>query len=560
MAKYKITTKTGESYLITSPKELTQDELAGYAENPMGNMGKTSYPPSPPRETPDPFMQPIKDYGKRFKQRAESVYAPTALGSLVGAKPGGVVESIVGTPERASRLIMGAGANLVDLATVPVSIAMGGYNAMTGGAAGRAVESTGIPKTLGQLAGKYEKFKESLSPAAQANLTATEGGLTVLAGAGGVKAPGIVKSLKGTESSIDKAIDLGVNKGIKPTVKNKSNYSAMSQFNEKAKDAVKTIAENKDMIKLVDDAGYVVAHPRTAAEMAQAIEKTKQVIYKQYHDMAVAAGDKEAEFNFKPIGRELNRVSKDLKNNPKIRNYAQELKTELEELSGAAPEIVEARIKDLNKSLTGFYEGRVSKVKAEIDASTANLMREQLDKSIENSVGAGYQGLKNKYGSLKAIEKEVNHRAIVNARKATKSTIDITDVFTGGELVAGIMTLNPALIAKGIVGRSIKEIHKELNRPDRYIEGMFKKAYAEITPGPKTFATPEKAVMVETPDILTRQPAYSRKGVDIRGQVKKETANRERAKSRPASDIGAWHKLSKGGLTLSEMAKKKRKK
>jgi hypothetical protein len=46
MAKYKITSKTGESYLIDSPSELSQEELSGYAENPMGDQKPATLEPA----------------------------------------------------------------------------------------------------------------------------------------------------------------------------------------------------------------------------------------------------------------------------------------------------------------------------------------------------------------------------------------------------------------------------------------------------------------------------------------------------------------------------------
>lgn len=284
------------------------------------------------------------------------------------------------------------------------------------------------------------------------------------------------------KTGLDATIKKGVDKGIKPTVRNKSNFSQMAEFEKRANKAVRTIAENKDKLNLVDELGEPITHPKSAAQFAQAIEQTKQRIYKQYHEMAVAAGDAGSRFDAAPVVSKLEKVADDLSYSPQIREYAATLKDELGELAGAAPDVVESRIKELNSSLSGFYEGRVSKAKAQLDASSANLMREELDRSITSAAGEGYQQLKNQYGALKSVEKEVNHRAIVNARRGGKSLVDMTDIFTGGDLVGGLISQNPALIARGVFGRATKEIIKKVNDPDRYIEQMFKKAYQEYTP------------------------------------------------------------------------------
>jgi hypothetical protein len=284
----------------------------------------------------------------------------------------------------------------------------------------------------------------------------------------------------GKKSGIDEAIEKGISKGIKPTVLGKQTYKRVEDFYDRANQAVKTIAENRNLISLVDDSGETIVQPRNVIEMAQAIDQTKKVIYKKYHDMAVSAGDGGAKFNVKAVTGKLDEVTGNLKHSPQTRNYAETLKNEIAELAGQPPEIIEARIADLNSSLAGYYEGRVNKARAQLDASVASLMREELDDNIMKAGGEGYQDLKNQYGALKSIEAAVNKRAVVNARRASKSVIDFTDIFTGGDLAAGILTGNPALLMRGAAGKGIKEVYKKLNDPDRYIKKMFDAAYKGV--------------------------------------------------------------------------------
>ena len=317
-------------------------------------------------------------------------------------------------------------------------------------------------------------------------------------------AAAIVDKIPTATDKLDKAIQTGVTKGIKPTVIGKPSYDKLTNFYDKANQAVKVIAENREKLNLVDENGEALHHPRSAAEMAQAIDQTEKVIYDKYHAMATAAGDAGSEFDAEPILKELDKIAADpeealpmgdprLKYNPQTRAYANDLKSEIMELHGASPEIIEARIADLNNSLKGFYDGRVTKAKAQIDGSVAKLMRQQLDNNITSAVGEGYQDLKNQYGALKTVENEVAKRALVNARKANKGVADLTDIFTGGDLVAGTLSGNPALIAKGLFGRGIKEVYKSLNNPDRYIEKMFKKAY-DVVPSGKDVELVKNAV------------------------------------------------------------------
>jgi hypothetical protein len=272
-----------------------------------------------------------------------------------------------------------------------------------------------------------------------------------------------------------------------------------------------------------------VSHPKTAAQAAQAIDQAKKIVYKKYNDMAVAAGDAGASFKSNKVLSRLDEIAQAPdevipKNDPRlkwdesIRRYAHDMKASVAELDGASPEIIEARIKDLNNSLKGYYEGRTAAAKAQIDGSVAQAMREELDANITSAVGDGYQALKNQYGALKSIEKEVNHRAIVNARKNTAGLTDLTDVFTGGELVAGVMTANPALIAKAVAGRGIKEYIKKLNDPDLYVERMFKRAYG--LPEAVSGSTVADFAAHGVADVKGLQsPTFARKGIDMENEI-----------------------------------------
>lgn len=49
----------------------------------------------------------------------------------------------------------------------------------------------------------------------------------------------------------------------------------------------------------------------------------------------------------------------------------------------------------------------------------------------------------------------------------------MTDIFTGGDILSGVITGNPALLARGVAGRGMKEYIQYLNNPNRYIKKAF---------------------------------------------------------------------------------------
>ena len=460
----------------------------------------------PPKDDTPAIIKAGKNIWSGIKQSSADVQAqktmPEMLLHLVGGAAGNLTNSLVEAAKAAYSYVPQAVKTPIENEVKGVGEAVKSNKTLSDLLLGAQQWAKDNPRAAGNIGAAVNVA--SVLPVGKAVEAAGKGLADVAGPAVEKAAAAIADKIPSATDKLDKAIQTGVTKGIKPTVIGKPSYDKLTNFYDKANEAVKVIAENRDKLKLVDENGEALHHPRSAAEMAQAVDQAKKVIYDKYHAMATAAGDAGSEFDTEPILKELDKVAADpeealpmgdprLKYNPQTRAYANDLKSEIMELHGASPDIIEARIADLNNSLKGFYDGRVTKAKAQIDGSVAKLMRQQLDDNITSAVGEGYQDLKNQYGALKTVENEVAKRALVNARKANKGVADLTDIFTGGDLVAGALSGNPALIAKGLFGRGIKEVYKSLNNPDRYIEKMFKKAY-DVVPSVKDVELVKNAV------------------------------------------------------------------
>ncbi len=102
------------------------------------------------------------------------------------------------------------------------------------------------------------------------------------------------------------------------------------------------------------------------------------------------------------------------------------------------------------------------------------IFREQLGKTIENATGENYVALKKQYGALSAIEKDVSKRATMIAKQQGGGLADYAQVFSGGDMVHGILSLNPALFAKGAAQSALTKFFQYMKSPDRAIQNMFK--------------------------------------------------------------------------------------
>src|SRR3990167_2637377 len=118
----------------------------------------------------------------------------------------------------------------------------------------------------------------------------------------------------------------------------------------------------------------------------------------------------------------------------RIRNHFKNLQDRLNRVKNLDATTAQEVVKNYNESLQAFYKNPTYETasRAAVDAMIANKIRETLDKTIYNLTGGQYQVLKNKYGALKAVEKDIIKASLRDARKNIKGLIDYTDILSGG--------------------------------------------------------------------------------------------------------------------------------
>ena len=304
--------------------------------------------------------------------------------------------------------------------------------------------------------------------------------------------------------------------GVKPLINAKTTPSLAAKYDEKVVNAVKTIKDNKAGLVFTDEAGAPITgqSPKTLQQFSDAVEQTKKTVFSQYDDLAKKAGEAGVRVEVAPIGTELDTVinNKALAlTNPKAIKYAQELQDRLANTGALDATTAQEVIQNYNKSLEAFYRNPSydNASQAAIDSLVANKMRETLDTGISGMTGTQYSALKAQYGALKAIEKDVIKAAIRDARKNTKGLIDMTDVFSGGQVVNGILSMNPGMIASGATQKGIAAFYKYLNNPNRAINALFKEA--DKLPSP---IAPSRAPFLELPAPNPAQ-SYINNGLPI---------------------------------------------
>lgn len=369
--------------------------------------------------------------------------------------------------------------------TAPLSLIPGGAGASLGarvaqgaglGAAGGAIGGATTPATGDNFA--KEKIEQIVGGAA-------EGGV-----AGGILG-GLSKAIASKNpAEVDTFIRRNFERAVKPSISGKSSAGQLARSQEQAANAISSIAANKANLSFTDDAGEKIVGqlPKTIEQFGEAIAQTKRSIFAKYDAMAKQSGTLGAEISERPIVEELEKVAADRtmrEFHPDLVAYAESLAQRI--TAGGSYTATQAQdvIQNLNASIKNFYRNPTyeTTTHAAVIDMIANKMRKGLDEAVENTVGPGYQALKNEYGALSSIEKAVVNRAVVDGRKNLGGGIlgRIGDIASAEELIRGVVTLNPKAVAIGTGIKAGVSFMNWLRSPNRAISRLFDAADQKLT-------------------------------------------------------------------------------
>jgi hypothetical protein len=389
--------------------------------------------------------------------------APIATGAGIGAAAGSVVPG-VGTAIGAGAGVGAAG--LTELATAiykPIAKHMGWPDvASPQEMTDKVLDAVGLRRP-------------STTPE---RLAETAGGMTPF----GLTAGGLGEAIAANDAGkIDKFIQGNYTRAIKPSVARAGTAPELAQYNQQARSAVDSIVANKSSLRYAGPEGETAGKlPNTIEQFGDAIDQTKASIFEKYDAMARQAGQVGARVDLRPTVGELQKIAadpvvRDL--HPDLSKYAESQAERLADRGSYSTVDAQRAVQNLNQSLKAFYKNPTYETasRAGVDSMVANQFRGGLDKAIEDTTGPGYQELKNEYGSLKAIEKGVVHRAIVEGRKNLGGGLmgNIGDVVSADEVIRGILTLNPAAVARGTLLKGFTSFVKRLRDPNRAVEKLF---------------------------------------------------------------------------------------
>jgi hypothetical protein len=280
----------------------------------------------------------------------------------------------------------------------------------------------------------------------------------------------MLRSPEGIQQAIRTEVEKGFKRGIKPTIVGKADAAKTQKFYDNAATATTELVERyPDKIPVVKDGA--------TEQFSQLIRQGKKDLHDASSSMATSAGEKGAQVNLTPAIADLEEIVKAKNILASERKAAQSMLDELQYYETVvSPSISEDLLAKLNAKNIAFWKSPNwnDPTEALFRERTANIIRKLTDAAVEKYEGPGWQDYRNKYGSLKAIEKGVTDRANVSARQSAKGFFDLANVFATGEFIAGLATMNPTMLIKGTAEKLAVAYTKNLNNVDRIVSDMFK--------------------------------------------------------------------------------------
>lgn len=281
------------------------------------------------------------------------------------------------------------------------------------------------------------------------------------------------------DRQIKDAVSFGMQKGIQGTSRGKGNFSALKELEDKAVSAVTDIVRNKNNIQLTTSSGEVVTGklPQTVKEMSEAIPQVKNKIWQEVSDRLKMASGRGVVIDGDIISNAMMDEAKKLANNIEAKEAYEYAINRAMEYKGRqfTPEQLQSSLQELNQKLSPFWADKSKSTPAmrKVDLVRRNALANALDKTMD-SLGVGFQDLKNRWGGLKQIEKDVAHRVVIDGRRHLKGLVDFSEIWTIPELAIGLLTMNPQKIGLAVGVDSMKRYVKWVNSPDRITSKMFR--------------------------------------------------------------------------------------
>lgn len=289
----------------------------------------------------------------------------------------------------------------------------------------------------------------------------------------GTIAGGISKQF--TNRGIQQKANEALNKAI--GIKGKKSAGAFLNESEGTKriQALKVLNREAQNIDVVNEDGILEKFDPNNAKFGttvQALSKTKSRVYEQAQQILNSSG-----VVIRPDTSEVTQFLNEVIQSPAYgetsKNFARTKLLEISKLGN----IVDADkylSNELSPLIGQALAGR-DKINAKLAVDISQKLRNAIDNGLNTVADAPrFRELYSDYSALKSIEDNLVQSAQKAARRAGSGLSDYVDIFAVPEVLTGVITANPTLIATGTGRTLLNQLFKSWKDPQRQLRNAFR--------------------------------------------------------------------------------------
>jgi len=297
-------------------------------------------------------------------------------------------------------------------------------------------------------------------------------------------------------SGANKIISQTISKHVRPSRRPKS-VSELKSMQENEVGAIQDIFENRKDLKFQDEyENYVSGEtPKSLQELASATQNRKSMLVEEVSSLGERASGEGIKVNvpnaiqesFKELYPKLEIL--EIENKGVVASVLEKLMA-YEKLGDVPVSFSERIIKNFNDNLRSFKKNpNLEKMSDTVaDAIIVKGLRNEFYKALDSVSGVESgtaQALRKKMAQLISLEESLAKRLDTLSKDRNGSILDLPDVFSSGEAVAGLIMQNPAMLARAGTQFGTKILSKKFFRdPDTAVNRMFNKLKKDV--GEKT--------------------------------------------------------------------------
>jgi hypothetical protein len=279
--------------------------------------------------------------------------------------------------------------------------------------------------------------------------------------------------------------DVGQNINRALSTQGKKSIGVYLKNPEKQYKAFDIMHEMAPNLTITDEAGDIVPwNPRETNfnQFAQAFKDAKDKTWEGISGAIKEATGQDLQVDAGPILDELNKVAGNKFTTTEVRNAAAKMSDEIANMTtpGTSNIPIEGLTqynKVLNTKIGGVLMGTTDNAVRDMEAGLAKQLSEAADKAVESISDGRFATLKDNYGALKTIERDLVRRAQQESRMLDNSLGDFMSRYGTIEIANGIFqaaTGNVGPLAKGIGAKALGAYSKNLRTPSTYLQKAFK--------------------------------------------------------------------------------------